>query len=291
MRFGLDSSSLDVEDWRTAFTDAAPESSLHATADLPPDSVDVLLLWQPQRLDWRAATALRRVFALGAGVDHLSDLQLPEGVELERLHDAGMADAMADYALYATLHFQRDFDAYRRSQARGEWRSLLASQSPAQTQVTVLGLGNLGSAVAARLARHGYAVSGWARTVHRVPGVRCASGEEALLDLLAATDVLINVLPLTPATHGLLNAARLGRLPRDAAFINLSRGAVVDQSDLLALLDEGRLRGAFLDVTAVEPLPSADPLWRHPRVWLTPHVSAPTDPRLAAQEIVSRLAH
>ena len=141
-----------------------------------------------------------------------------------------------------------------------------------------MGLGAIGGAVAQVLAGLGYAVRGWSRSARSLPGVDCRAGADALLPLLAETEILISVLPSTPETRRLFNADTLGVLPAGASFINCARGDQVDEAALLSLLDSGHIRMALLDVFVTEPLPQDSRLWGHPRVVATPHVAASTLP-------------
>jgi len=153
----------------------------------------------------------------------------------------------------------------------------------------VLGLGEMGGQVARALAERGYGVTGWSRSPKSIAGVRCLCGLDRLDGVLAASDVLINILPSTPATRGLLNHVRLARLPSGAALINAGRGDQVDLTALRSHLDSGHLRSALLDVFPVEPLPSDDPVWRHPKVRVTPHIAAETLKYPAAEQIAEKI--
>ena len=158
--------------------------------------------------------------------------------------------------------------------------------------MTVLGLGRMGLLAARRIAALGYRVQGW--TLHPQPvaddAVVRAAGAPALPALLEGSDIVVNLLPLTPATRGLIDARFLAALPRGAGLVNLARGAHLVEADLLAALDAGRLRDAVLDVFASEPLPSTHPFWTHPRVTVLPHAAALTDPRSAARVVAAHLA-
>ncbi|MTJ83237.1 MAG: glyoxylate/hydroxypyruvate reductase A [Telmatospirillum sp.] len=233
----------------------------------------------------------RAVFVLGAGIDRFlkrGDLP-PADVPLVRLLDAGMARQMADYALAGVLRFQRNLDLYEEQQRQGLWRPQPA-RSADGLRVTVLGLGRIGSVVASTLAGLGYQVSGWNRGGALIPGVSCRSGMEALDALLAETDVLINVLPSTPATRGLLDRRRLSLLAPGAGLVNCGRGDQMDLDALVSLLDAGHLRGALLDVFPTEPLAADNPWWRHPKLRITPHVAAVTLPEPAARQVADGIA-
>lgn len=252
-------------------------------------AVRYAVVWNPPEGFFARFPRLEAVFALGAGVDRLlARADLPATLPVIRLTDAGMAQQMAEYALYGVLRYQRQFDVYQRQQAERRWqpqRPRLAHE----VRVSVLGLGAIGAVVATTLAGLGYTVSGWSRSPRQLPGVACRHGSAALDTLLAETDVLVSLLPSTPETRGLLDRERLGRLPRGAAVINAGRGDQLDQEALLALLDVGQLRFAQLDVFASEPLAVEHPLWTHPSVTVTPHIAAITLPGPAVAQIAASL--
>lgn len=251
----------------------------------PPDATAFVACWNPPPGFFAPLVALRAVFALGAGVDRLlARTDLPAAVPIVRLLDAGMAEQMVEYALLGVLMRQRQVVEYRLQQAGCEWRRH-PPLARADLRVGVLGLGEMGGAVARALARFGYAVAGWSRSPKAIDGVAVHHGSRGLDAVLAHSDVLVNTLPSTPATRGLLDATNLARLPRGAFVVNASRGDQLDARALRILLDEGTLSGALLDVFTVEPLPPDDPLWRHPRITITPHVAATTLPRPSVRQV------
>lgn len=259
-------------EWLDALTRALPERPWWTLerARARPTAVVAAVVANPPPGALQGLPNLRLVQSLWAGVDKLlADTTLPAGVPLARMVDPAMNAAMAETALWAVLALQRDFFIYAAQQARGEW--LPHPQRRAQdVRVTVLGQGQMGQAVAATLQRQGYPVQGWRRD------------GQPLAPLLAATDVLVNLLPLTPTTRGFIDAALLAQLPRGAALVNLARGAHVVDADLLAALASGQLRHVVLDVFHSEPLPAGHPFWQHPQVTVLPHVAAATDARSAA---------
>jgi glyoxylate/hydroxypyruvate reductase A len=160
--------------------------------------------------------------------------------------------------------------------------------------VLVLGLGQMGTAAAQRIAQQGYRVSGWsqhprAQTGDELRDVDCRSGQAALWMLLPGIEIVVNLLPLTDATKDLLDAAFFAALPRGAAIVNLARGAHLVDADLLAALDSGRLRHAVLDVFRTEPLSAGHAFWSHPRVTMLPHVAAQTDAVSAALRVAANV--
>lgn len=276
-------------EWRERFEAAAPEFRWLAWPDLDAAAgATVIVGWNPPPDLFRKLPALRLAHALGAGVDgFLKRDDLPD-VPLARLLDAGMAEQMVEYALLGTLMWQRRLPLYRAQQQSARWWQWPA-RTRAEVRVGVLGLGRMGGAVATALAGFGYRVSGWSRTPRSLPGIACHDGVPGLDTVLQGSDVLVSLLPSTPDTRGLLDRARLSRLPEGALVINAARGDQLIADDLIALLDAGHLCGALLDVFATEPLPPDSPLWSHPTVTITPHVAALTVPGPSVEQVVKNL--
>jgi glyoxylate/hydroxypyruvate reductase A len=246
--------------------------------------------WAPPADFFARHRSLRAFFVAGAGVERLlGHPGLPAGLALVRLEDAGMGALMADYCLHALLHVAGRHDAYAAMQQRGHWeeRPVIDRQD---LPVGVLGVGVLGAQVARQLARAGFTVRGFARTPRAIEGVEVMHGRTAWHDFLAATRVLILLAPLTPDTRDVIDAAALARLRPGGWLINIARGALVVDADLIAALDAGRLAGATLDVFREEPLPPGHPFWHHPRIRVTPHVSGPTQVAVSAVQVAEGLA-
>jgi glyoxylate/hydroxypyruvate reductase A len=217
----------------------------------------------------------------------LADPTLPVGVPIARMVDPFMNAAMAETALWAVLSLHRGFFRYARLQRESRWAPH-AQKRADEITVAVLGLGQMGRSAARRLAAQGYRVVGWSRGgAEATSDIVALHGDDALDSLLAAADVVVNLLPLTPATLSFFDAARLAHLQPTTSLVNLARGAHVVDADLLAALDAGRLRHAVLDVFHQEPLPIDHAFWRHPRVTILPHVAAQTDPRSAALRVAA----
>ena len=277
-------SASETARYLQAFQQALPEQQFVIEPVAAPDGVEQIICWGPPAQFFSRYRHLRAVFALGAGVDKLvARADLPASVAIVRLLDAGMAEQMLEYVLFGVLQYQRDMDRYQRQQQRGHWQAY-PTRSAATVRVTVLGAGEIGGYVAKGLVARGYPVTTWSRQAHDREGIRSVAGLDALPDALAQTDVLVNLLPSTPATRQLLNAERLSALAPGAMLINAGRGDVLDDAALIAALDRGHLRCAMLDVFAEEPLPSTHPFWWHPGVLITPHVAAQTQlPEAVAQ--------
>lgn len=252
-------------------------------------AIEYALVWKHPANDLENYPNLKAVFSLGSGVDYLNAFPTLPKVPIFRLIDINMAEDMALYTLYWTIHFQRLFGVYRAQQKQADWRRYPTPLAP-EYRVSILGLGAIGSHIAKTLARNGFDVSGWSRSDKDIEPVKCVSGEEGLNAILPETDVLICCLPYTKATYNFLDFRVLSRLKEGAAVINISRGAVINETDLLMLLDSGHIGGAALDVFHTEPLPNNSPFWSHPKVHVTPHMSGATNPDTAIQIIASELA-
>ncbi len=269
--------------WLTLLGDALPgETWVTDRSACDPASIDVAIVANPPPGTLQGLRQLKFIQSLWAGVDTLlRDATLPADVPLARMVDPAMNAAMAETALWAVLSLHRGFFGYAEQQRRRQWQAQPQRRAD-EIGVAVLGLGQMGRAVAQRLAANGYRVSGWSTHNVQVANIASWCGDAALPAVLAAADIVVNLLPLTPATHGLFDARRLAQLPRGACLVNLARGAHVVEADLLAALDRGHLQHAVLDVFGTEPLPVAHPFWAHPQLTLLPHVAAQTDPRSAA---------
>jgi glyoxylate/hydroxypyruvate reductase A len=247
------------------------------------------LVWKPPAGFFAELSGLRLVINLGAGVDSLLGRDdLPAGVPITRLFDPAMARMMSGFVQMAVLRHARDVVTFERAQREGRWH-YIHPRDPAEIRVGVMGLGELGGRAAADLARHGFQVAGWSRTARAIEGVACVAGDAALEGFLRRSEILVAMLPLTPATTGLLDARRLAMLPRGAAFVNVSRGAVVDEAALIAALREGQVGEATLDVFATEPLPEGHPFWAMDQVLVTPHLASTALPASAAAEIAANV--
>jgi glyoxylate/hydroxypyruvate reductase A len=261
--------------WLAAFARALPEAAVHRWPDAPAEA-DYAVVWRPPAGLFDRVRIRCAVMNLGAGVDGVIGLRsLPQDVPLVRVEDAGMADQMAEYTTYAVLRAYREFDRYAETQHAARW-SRRARIAKTAFGVGILGLGMLGRRVVAALRPFGFPLAGWSRTRHAVAGVEACAGADELPAFLARSRVLICLLPSTPATRGLLNRATLGALPAGAHVVNVARGDLVVDADLLALLDDGHLGSATLDVFHEEPLPPEHPFWHHAKVTVTPHISAVT---------------
>jgi glyoxylate/hydroxypyruvate reductase len=272
--------------WWPALQAALPgEQLLRERGNTPAEQIDIALVANPQGGELQGLPALALIQSLWAGVEGLlADPTVPADVPLARMVDPVMNEAMAQTALWAVLGLHRRFFSYAAQQHARQWQQRTQWRAD-EVSVAVLGLGHMGRSVAQRLALNGYPVRGWSRGQAEVDGVVALAGDAALPHVLAMARVVINLLPLTPATRGFFNAARLAQMQRGTSLVNLARGAHVVEADLLAALDRGHLSHAVLDVFGTEPLPADHVFWVHPQVTVLPHIAALTDARSAAQVV------
>lgn len=277
------------EVWREIFAREAPELRFRIWPDFgDPAAVRYLVAWMPPPDLATAYTGLDVVFSAGAGVDQLDLAAIPAHLPVVRMVEPGIIGGMVEYVAMAVLMLHRDMPAYVAQQRRAEWKQVRVW--PAATRrVGIMGLGVLGRAALAALAPFGFQLAGWSRSRQAIAGVECFAGPDERDAFLARTDILVALMPLTPETRGILDAGLFARLPRGAAIVNAGRGGHLVEPDLLAALDAGQLSAAILDVARTEPLPAADPLWRHPRIILTPHVASMTQPETAARQVLENI--
>ncbi|MDE2417942.1 MAG: glyoxylate/hydroxypyruvate reductase A [Burkholderiales bacterium] len=252
-------------------------------------AADYAVVWAPPQQFFDEQLHLRAMFNIGAGVDALLKMRLPPGTQVIRLDDAGMSVQMAEYVCHTVIRHFREFEGYETDMVKGKW-SFRKPRSRMDYPVGVLGLGVLGERVARAVAQFDFPVNGWSRTPKAVPGVQCFAGAEQFDAFLQASRVLVCLLPLTPETRDIMNHAHLSRLRPGGYVINVARGAHLVDEDLLALLDDGHLEGATLDVFRVEPLPKDHPFWNHPKITLTPHTSARTLRSESIAQIAGKIA-
>ena len=284
MRILFHADNTKAEPWLQALSEALPGADVQQwrPGAAPADHV---VVWAPPQQLLDEQPQLKGIFNMGAGVDALLKLKLPQNAVVVRLDDAGMSVQMAEYVTQAVIRHFRELDVNERDMREGKW-AFRRPRAREDFPVGVMGLGVLGTRVAQALAHFEFPVLGWSRSAKVVPGVRCYSGEAQFDEFLAATRVLVCLLPLTADTENILNRRTLSQLCPDAYLINVARGAHLVEADLLALLDEGRLAGATLDVFRTEPLPAGHPFWQHPKITLTPHTSA----RTLREETVAQIA-
>lgn len=287
MRISFCCSDIKPQPWvdglKAEFPDAQVE--LWSTGAAP---ADYAVVWAPPQQFFDEQPKLKGIFNIGAGVDALMKLRLPAGVPVVRLDDAGMSVQMAEFVCHAVIRHFRELDGYEADIAEGKW-SYRKPRLRTDFPIGVMGLGVLGERVGRALAQFDFPVNGWSRSPKTIEGVRCFSGDaggQGFQDFLAASRILVCLLPLTSETRGIMNLDTLSQLRPGGYVINVARGSHLVDGDLITLLDNGHLAGATLDVFHTEPLPGDHPFWKHPKVTVTPHTSA----RTLREESIAQIA-
>lgn len=280
---------LAAEGWIPDLSKRLPRDRFFTPDNFDPAAIDVALVARPQKGIVGKLANVKLIQSLFMGVDGLlADPAFPRDKPLARLIDPGMVAAMVESVVAHVLDYHRHHHTYRAHKTAKKWHRLPQYMASDRT-IGILGLGELGTAVAHRLLPFGFKVAGWKRRPGQIAAIECFSGEAGLGALLARCQVVVSLLPLTDATRGVLNAAAYARMPKGGAIINVARGAQVVIPDLVAALDSGQLAHAYLDVFDVEPLPADSPLWAHPGVTITPHSAALTEPRTAMAPVVENI--
>jgi glyoxylate/hydroxypyruvate reductase A len=261
---------------------AAEREVVSEPDSLTDPSITYAVVWKQRPNLLSGLPNLRAIFSVGAGVDHIfADTTVPD-VPIVKVVADNLTQHMTEYVVWRVIDHHRQGILYRAQQQKKIWHE--PPQRPAgDIAVGIMGLGNLGQAAASALQALGFQVNGWSRTQKSVAGVTAFAGESGLIPFLNSTDILVVLLPLTPATQGMVNYGVLKELRRrnglgGAVLINAGRGRLQKDADILRALDDGTLKEASLDVFEVEPLPKTSPLWGHPKVFVTPHAAATSDP-------------
>lgn len=250
--------------------------------------VDIALLWTSPKSGLDRMTGLKAILSLGAGVDQLMLESLPGGVPLARLVDTSLTRHMVEYAKASVFRYHRKFHEFERNSREHRWHwspPKLASECV----IGLLGLGRLGEAIARALREEGFDVHGWSITPKQLPGVKAHIGATGLNQLMAVSDIVINVLPLTESTRFILSASLFKLARKPVCLINMGRGDHLLETDLLEALDKGLVQAATQDVMSVEPLPVDHAFWNHPDILITPHVAGLPSPQSAVRQVAENV--
>lgn len=278
--------------WVAALADVLPDAEIidhHAEPDFDSAGIEFAVVWHPPEGVLAGLPDLKAVCNLGAGVDAiLHDPAFPPNVPIIRLIDPAMTRDMSQWFAYWVLHHARGFERFRLAQTEGKWKQA-GYGDPAKTTVGFLGFGEMARRCAEDLVPFGYPVCAWARSEKHHDTISTFAGPRGLDAMLAQTNILACLLPLTPETEGIINADLLAKLPQGAVVLNAGRGRELVLDDLLEAMSSGHIAGATLDVTDPEPLPDGHAAWSQPNLYITPHVSALTYPRTAAAVIAESI--
>ena len=270
---------------KAEFQKSHPEINVYLPNDTDSENAELAACWHPPESLLVDYPNIKVLHALSAGVDHLGEKLLTSRLPVFRIVDPVQKHGMLEYILWGILNYQRNFEQYRKSQDDKQWRPI--TQRPASdTQISLLGLGEIGAYVAEKLAQFGYTVHGWSRSQKELNRVNCYSGESALNTVLSKADVLVNLLPLNPYTQGILSQSTFSKMPQGSYVINCGRGGHMIQSDLIHAINSNQLKGALLDVFDEEPLSSHHPLWSVQGVTITPHIASSSSISAIVSQVV-----
>ena len=277
----------DMEVWSNGLQKAMPEMDIKVYPDDGDvNEVEFAVVWKHPRGILKKYPNLKAILSLGAGVDHIiSDPDLPEGLPIIRLVDKKLTHEMCLHALHWVLHFHSDQYLYRSQQLKRQWIQQSSIQTEDRT-IGIMGLGNIGRSIGELLVTQSFNVIGWgANQKSSLTDIKYYYGQDQLSDFLGRTNILINVLPLTSDTTNIVTKKELSLLPKNSFIINIGRGGIINEEDLLTLLDDRHIKAAALDVFTQEPLPENNSLWDHPSVYITPHIAGQSNPNSAGQTI------
>ena len=253
------------------------------------ETIRYALVWDPPAGLLASLPNLEVIFSIGAGIDHIAkDPERPKHLPVVRMVEEGLTAGMTEFVVLSVLWHHRDMAAYAVQQNSSLWQEIEPKLAK-DRKVGFLGMGALAGAAAAKLCILGFRLHGWSRSPKQIPGVTMHHGEAGLAEILGESEILVCLLPLTAATEGIMNRGTFAQLPEGAAFVNVGRGGLVVEEDLLAALDCGQVGSATLDVFRQEPLPADSPFWSHPKVVVTPHIAAKTMAESAVASVMANI--
>ena len=277
--------SKERKKWITIFKKLMPIWNIQSLEGVKnTDLIDTALVWNHPSGVLKKFKNLTLICSLGAGVDHLlSDPDIPKGVKITRIVDPMLSFSMSNYIIMAVLQYHRKLDKYLEDKKNKIWDHDLSPE--VNLSIGILGLGILGRDAAIKLKNLGFKLYGYSPSPKQIDGVECFSGEEISI-FLKKINTLVCTVPYTPKTHNLLSEKLFKQLQNPTYLINVARGKVQNEVDIINAVNTGILTGAFLDVFEKEPLPTSSPLWSHDKIKITPHIASVTNADAGAKQII-----
>jgi glyoxylate/hydroxypyruvate reductase len=285
----------ETQPWVERFRRLLPDREIVVLGEsFDRNAIRYVATWGPKPGSLSGLPNLEAIFSLGAGVDHLMSYPDLPDVPIVRVAQDDLTHRMSEYMVLHCLMYLRDQRRFDEDQKAKRWKPDRAPPIAGDVRIGIMGFGVLGQDSARKLKVMGFDVAGWSRTPKSVEGFKVYAGDEGLVPFLNRTDILIALMPLTPDTQGILNRSLFAKLARDGRLggpilINAGRGKLQVEADILSCLDDGTLKAATLDVFETEPLPEDSPFWTHPRVTVTPHNSATSEPDATARYIAQQI--
>lgn len=277
--------------WTSHLETGAIRALVHGRDPYAPQDIDYVLSFRPPQGVLQSLPRLKAAFCLGAGVDgFLSSGDYPAYIPLVRFVDRSLSAEMTQYVLLHVLMIHRHQRLFDAAQPERRWAQMILPRRTEDTHIGLLGMGEIGAFAAASLRRLGFAVSGWSRTRKDIEGIGSFAGEAELAEFLGQADIVVCLLSLTRKTKGILNAKTFAAMRKGSTIVNVARGGHLIEADLIEALDSGHLAGAVLDVFEKEPLPETSPIWTHPKITVTPHIAAISEPPVAARWVLEGIA-
>lgn len=276
-----------ADSWIEEFHQQASDVELYVWPNIiDVEKVEFIAVWGYADINYCIFPNLKCVSSLAAGVDHIDLKNIPQKIPVARIVDSAMRIQMSEYVIMAVCSYRRHLIEYKCQQHEKVWAKI-PEIDMADLTVGIMGVGSLGMDAALKLQMLGYPVIGWSRSPKPDAEITVFSGEKELQNFLARSKILVCFLPITEETENILNYAVLSQLPKDAYLINVARGALLVDEDLISLLDSNHLFGACLDVFRKEPLPLEHPFWHHAKITVTPHMSSNPIFKNAVKQIIT----
>ncbi|WP_291047275.1 MULTISPECIES: 2-hydroxyacid dehydrogenase [unclassified Empedobacter] len=285
MSLALIFNQKSTEEWQRNLQELLPDTKVEVYPNISNlEDVEFIATWKPHKNYVAEFPNLKVVQSVGAGIDHLLHTKIPDSIKVTRIVDPALKQEMFEHVLACVMTSMKNLLTYYKDQVRKEWKPTIY-QNIKETTITILGLGEIGKLVAEQFVALGFQVKGWSNSPKNINGVESFSGKEGLNAAISKTNFIVNILPLTDDTEGILNKDFFKECSVHAVLINVGRGAHLVEKDLLIAIEEKQIKEAYLDVFVEEPLPENHPFWTNENVYVTPHIASVTNATTALKQV------